>query len=96
MFRRQNYYSFANGCNSCNCSLRKTEIALAYLDQYYEPSMSIQNCFGTYDDKNYTNVFTMEDSMLKWTQEGQDGKVRNDQNLYDVFPIFADYYGRLC
>ena len=90
---RQNYYSFDMGVTAVTAACEKPEIALAYLDQYYEPSMSIQNCFGTYDDENYTNVFTMEDGMLKWTEEGQDSKVRNDQNLYDVFAILADYYG---
>lgn len=39
------------------------------------------------------SVFTMDNGILKWTKEGQDGKVRNDQNLYDVFAILADYYG---
>lgn len=50
--------------------------------------------YGTYDDPNYTNVFTKEGDMLKWTEEGAaDGKIRNDQNLYDCFAILSDYYG---
>ena len=57
--------------------------------------MSIQNCFGTYDDENYTNTFTKEGDMLKWTEEGaNDDKVRGNQNLYDCFAILADYYGK--
>lgn len=90
---RQNYYSFDMGVTAVTAACEEPDIVLAYLDQYYEPSMSIQNCFGTYGDKNFTNTFTMDNGMLKWTKEGQDGKVRNDQNLYDVFAILADYYG---
>lgn len=90
---RQNYYSFDMGVTAVTAACERPDIACAYLDQYFEPSMSIQNCFGTYDDENYTNTFTMEDGMLKWTEEGTDGAVRNNQNLYDVFAILADYYG---
>lgn len=90
---RQNYYSFDMGVTAVTSVCEKPDVVCAYLDKYFEPSMSIQNCFGTYDDPNYTNVFTKEGDMLKWTEEGQDGKVRNDQNLYDTFAILADYYG---
>lgn len=91
---RQNYYSFDMGVTAVTSVCEKPEVVCAYLDEYFEPSMSIQNCYGTYDDPNYTNVFTLEGDMLKWTEEGaSDSKVRNDQNLYDVFAILADYYG---
>ena len=90
---RQNYYSFDMGVTAVTSLCERPDIVCAYMDEYFEPSMSIQNCNGTYDDPNYTNVFTKEGDMLKWTQEGQDGKVRGDQNLYDTFAILADYYG---
>lgn len=91
---RQNYYSFDMGVTALTGVCEKPDVVCAYIDQYFDPSMSIQNCYGTYDDANYTNVFTMEDGMLKWTEEGAaDAKVRNDQNLYDTFAILADYYG---
>ncbi|SHO43804.1 extracellular solute-binding protein [Anaerocolumna xylanovorans] len=92
---RQNYYSFDMGVTAVTSACKKPSVVLAYLDQYFEPSMSVQNCNGTYDDPNYTNVFTKgEDGMLKWTKEGlEDNKVRNDQNLADCFAILSDYYG---
>ena len=90
---RQNYYSFDMGVTAVTAACERPDLVCAYLDQYYEPSMSIQNCYGTYDDENYTNTFTMEDGMLKWTEEGADATVRNNQNLYDVFAVLADYYG---
>lgn len=91
---RQNYYSFDMGVTAVTSVCEKPDVVCAYMDQYFEPSMSIQNCFGTYDDPNYTNVFTKDGDMLKWTEEGAtDGKVRSDQNLYDTFAILADYYG---
>ncbi len=91
---RQNYYSFDMGVTAVTSACKNPSIVCAYLDQYYEPSMSIQNCFGTYDDANYTNVFTKDGDMLKWTDEGSnDGNVRNDQRLYDTFAILSDYYG---
>lgn len=90
---RQNYYSFDMGVTAVTSLCEKPDVVCAYMDQYFEPSLSIQNCFGTYDDPNYTNVFTKEGDMLKWTEEGADGKVRSDQNLYDTFAILADYYG---
>lgn len=91
---RQNYYSFDMGVTAVTSVCERPDVVCAYLDQYFEPSMSIQNCFGTYDDPNYTNVFTKDGDMLKWTEEGAtDGKVRSDQNLYDTFAILADYYG---
>ncbi len=92
---RQNYYSFDMGVTAVTSACQKPSTVCAYLDQYFEPSLSIQNCYGTFDDSNYTNVFTKEENgMLKWTKEGaEDGKVRNDQNLYDNFAILSDYYG---
>ena len=81
------------GVTAVTAACERPDLVCAYLDQYYEPSMSIQNCYGTYDDENYTNTFTMEDGMLKWTEEGADATVRNNQNLYDVFAVLADYYG---
>lgn len=91
---RQNYYSFDMGVTAVTSACEKPSVVCAYLDQYFEPSMSIQNCYGTYDDPNYTNVFTKDGDMLKWTEEGAaDGKIRNDQNLYDCFAILSDYYG---
>ena len=92
---RQNYYSFDMGVTAVTSACDNPSVVCAYLDQYFEPSMSIQNCYGTYDDENYTNVFTMdEDGMLHWTDEGaSDSKVRGDQNLYDTFAILSDYYG---
>ena len=91
---RQNYYSFDMGVTAVTSACEKPSVVCAYLDQYFEPSMSIQNCYGTYDDPDYTNVFTKDSDMLKWTDEGAaDGKIRNDQNLYDCFAILSDYYG---
>jgi putative aldouronate transport system substrate-binding protein len=91
---RQNYYSFDMGVTAVTSACKNPSVVCAYLDQYYEPSMSIQNCFGTYDDPNYTNVFTKDGDMLKWTEEGaNDTNVRNDQRLYDTFAILSDYYG---
>lgn len=92
---RQNYYSFDMGVTAVTSTCEKPSVVCAYLDQYFEPSMSIQNCNGTYDDPNYTNVFTKgDDGMLKWTDEGaSDSKVRGNQNLYDCFAILSDYYG---
>ena len=83
------------GVTAVTSACDNPSVVCAYLDQYFEPSMSIQNCYGTYDDENYTNVFTMdEDGMLHWTDEGaSDSKVRGDQNLYDTFAILSDYYG---
>ena len=92
---RQNYYSFDMGVTAVTSACDNPSVVCAYLDQYFEPSMSIQNCFGTYDDENYTNTFTKEGDMLKWTEEGaNDDKVRGNQNLYDCFAILADYYGK--
>ena len=91
---RQNYYSFDMGVTAVTGACKNPSVVCAYLDQYFDPSMSIQNCYGTYDDDNYTNVFTKDGDMLKWTEEGAaDGNIRNDQNLYDTFAILADYYG---
>ena len=65
------------GVTAVTSACDNPSVVCAYLDQYFEPSMSIQNCFGTYDDENYTNTFTKEGDMLKWTEEGaNDDKVR--------------------
>lgn len=68
---RQNNYSFDMGVTAVTSACERPSVVCAYLDQYFEPSLSIQNCYGTYDDPNYTNVFTKEGDMLKWTEEEQ-------------------------
>lgn len=72
------------------------ELIAKWIDQMYAPIQSIQNNWGTYDDENHVNIFTMkDDGTLEHNELGDttpyDARVQ--QMIGGPLAILNSYYG---
>lgn len=74
---------------------KNLELTAKWIDKMYEPLQSVQNNWGTYGDKEQSNIFELQNGMLKHLSLNgtAPGELRQKTEVAGPLAVLNSYYG---
>lgn len=94
---RSNGYGLDVGRCVVTSANKNLELTAKWIDKLYEPLQSVQDNWGTYDDKNHQNIFELtKDNTLKHLPLGKTSpwEARANQCVNGPLAVLNSYYGK--